>query len=157
MVNEERMIKVAAQLFPDKADIQRAFKDIPLSARTIAQRADMLSSNMMYQINLIKWKLILFKKQLQNGDPTHFSSFFQTDENAQFCKEEIKVYEEMERRFSEFNDLDFSEKLFRNPFDTDTSDFSLKEGDVRAKLQTELLTSMRHGSTEQSPQKGSQW
>ena len=41
MVNEERVIKVAAQLFPDKADIQRAFKDIPLSARTVARRADM--------------------------------------------------------------------------------------------------------------------
>ena len=49
------------------------------------------------------------------------------------------VYEEMERQFSEFNDLGFSEKLFRNPFDTDTSDFSLKEDDVRAILQMELL------------------
>ena len=39
------MIQVAAQLFSDKEDIQRAFKDIPLSARTVARRADMLSSN----------------------------------------------------------------------------------------------------------------
>ena len=45
----------------------------------------------------------------------------------------------MERRFSKFNDLGFSEKLLRNPFDTDTSDFRLKEDDVRAKLQMELL------------------
>ena len=37
------------------------------------------------------------------------------------------------------NDLGFSEKLFRNPFDTDTSDFRLKEVDVRAILQMELL------------------
>ena len=45
----------------------------------------------------------------------------------------------MERRFSEFTDLGFSEKLLRNPFDIDTSDFRLKEDDVRAKLQMELL------------------
>ena len=32
---KECMIKVAAQLFPDKADIQRAFKDIPLSASSL--------------------------------------------------------------------------------------------------------------------------
>ena len=38
---KERMIKVAAQLFPDKADIQKAFKDIPLSAMAVARRADM--------------------------------------------------------------------------------------------------------------------
>ena len=64
-----------------------------------------------------------------------------------FVKEEIKafaqnlhhVYEEMERRFSEFTDLGFSEKLLCNPFDSDTSDFRLKEDDVRAKLQMELL------------------
>ena len=102
---------------------------------------------MMYQISLMKRKLILFKEQLRNGDPTYFPSLRVTDENAQFCKEEIKayaqnlyhVYEEMERRFSEFNDLGFSEKLLRNPFDTDTSNFRLKEDDVRAKLQMELL------------------
>ena len=40
----------------------------------------------------------------------------------------------MERRFSEFNDLGFSEKLLRNPFDTDTSDSRLTKDDVRAKL-----------------------
>ena len=49
------------------------------------------------------------------------------------------VYEEMERRFSEFTDLSFSEKLLRNPFDIDTSDFRLKEDNVKAKLQMELL------------------
>ena len=84
---------------------------------------------------------------MRNGDLNHFPSLRVTDENAQFCKEEMKacaqnlnhVYEEMERRFSEFNDLGFSEKLLRNPFDTDTSDFRLKEDDVRAKLQMELL------------------
>ena len=66
---------------------------------------------------------------------------------TQFCKDEMKayaqnlyhVYEEMERRFSKFNELGFSEKLLSNPFDTDTSDFRLKEDDVRAKLQMELL------------------
>ena len=54
---KERMIKVAAQLFPDKADIQRAFKDIPLSARTVARRADMLSSNIDDQLDDDKRKL----------------------------------------------------------------------------------------------------
>ena len=103
----------------------------------------------MYHINLMKRKLILLKEQLQNGDPIHFSSLRVTDENAQFCKEEIKayaqnlyqvpVYEETERQFFEFNDLGFSEKLLLNPFDTDTSDFRLKEDDVRAKLRMELL------------------
>ena len=48
---KECMIKVAAQLFPDKADIQRAFKDIPLSARAVARRADMLSSNIEDQLD----------------------------------------------------------------------------------------------------------
>ena len=48
---KECMIKVAAQLFPDKPDIQRAFKDIPLSARTVARRADMLSSNIKDQLD----------------------------------------------------------------------------------------------------------
>ena len=48
---KECMIKVAAQLFTDKADIQRAFKDIPLSARTLAWRADMLSSNIEDQLD----------------------------------------------------------------------------------------------------------
>ena len=50
-VIKECMIKVAAQLFPDKPDIQRAFKDIPLSARTVAWRADMLSSNIKDQLD----------------------------------------------------------------------------------------------------------
>ena len=45
------MIKVVAQLFPDKADIQRAFKDIPLSARIVARRDDMLSSNIEDQLD----------------------------------------------------------------------------------------------------------
>ena len=97
---------------------------------------------MMYQINLMKRKLILFKEQLQNGDPNHFPSLRVTDENAQFFKEEMKAYaqnlyhvnEEMERQFSEFIDLGFSEKLLRNPFDTHTSDFKRKEDDVRTKL-----------------------
>ena len=101
----------------------------------------------MYQINLLKRKLIFFKERLQNGDPTHFPSLRVTDENAQFCKEEMKayaqnlyhVYKEMESRFSEFNELGFSEKFLGNIFDTDTSDFRLKEDDVRAKLQMELL------------------
>ena len=78
----------------------------------ILQGKDLLLCNMMYQINLIKRKLILFKEQLQNGDPTHFSSLHVTDENTQFCKKEIKAYaqnlyheyEEIERRFSEFNE-----------------------------------------------------
>ena len=48
---KECMIKVAARLFPDKPDIQRAFKDIPLSARTVARRADMLSSNIKDQLD----------------------------------------------------------------------------------------------------------
>ena len=48
---KERMIKVAAQLFPDKVDIQRAFKDISFSARTVARRADMLSSNIEDQLD----------------------------------------------------------------------------------------------------------
>ena len=84
---------------------------------------------------------------MQNGNSTHFPSLCVTDENAQFCKEEIKAfaqnlhhdYEEMERQFSEVTDLGFSEKLLRNPFDIDTSDFRLKKDDIRAKLQTELL------------------
>ena len=48
---KECRIKVAAQLFPDKADIQRAFKDIPLSAKTVARRANMLSGNVEDQLN----------------------------------------------------------------------------------------------------------
>ena len=48
---KECIIKVAAQLFPDKADIQRAFKDISLSARTVARLADMLSSNIEDQLD----------------------------------------------------------------------------------------------------------
>ena len=39
------MNKTATQLFPDKLDIQTAFKDIKLFARTVAQRVDMLSGN----------------------------------------------------------------------------------------------------------------
>ena len=77
---------------------------------------------MMYQINLMKRKLILFKEHLQNGDPTHFPSLCVIDENAQFCKEKMKafaqnlhhIYEKMENRFSEFTDLRVSKKLLRN-------------------------------------------
>ena len=62
---------------------------------------------MMYQINLTKRKLIIFKEQLKNGDLTHFPSLRVTDENVKFCKEKTKVmaqdlhhfYEEMENRF----------------------------------------------------------
>ena len=113
----------------------------------ILQGKGLLLCDMVYQINLLKRKLILFKERLQNGDPTHFPSLCVTDENAQFCKKEMKayaqnlyhVYEKMERRFSEFIDLGFSEKLLRNPFDTDTRDLRLKEDDVKVKLQMELL------------------
>ena len=38
-------------MFPEKADIQRAFKDIPFSARTVARRIDMLSSNIVDQLD----------------------------------------------------------------------------------------------------------
>ena len=90
---------------------------------------------MMYQTNLIKIKLILFKEQWQNGDPTHFPSLRVTDENAKFCEEEIKafaqnlhhVYEKMKIRFSEFNDQRVSEKILRNSFDIDTNDFRQKK------------------------------
>ena len=124
-------------------DITSKFNELNL----ILRGKDLFLCDMMYQINLMKRKLILFKGQLQNGDPTHFPSLRVADENAQFCKVEMKayaqnlyhVYEEMERQFSEFNDLCFSEKFLRNPFDTDTSDFRQKEDDVRAKLQMELL------------------
>ena len=34
-----------------KPDIQRAFKDIPISARTVARRADILSSNIKDQLH----------------------------------------------------------------------------------------------------------
>ena len=71
----------------------------------ILQGKGLLLCNMVYQINLLKRKLILFKERLQNGNPTHFPSLRVTDEKAQFCKEEMKayaqnlyhVYEEMER------------------------------------------------------------
>ena len=63
-----------------------------------------LLCDMMYQINLIKKKLILVKEQLPNGDPNHLPSLRVSDENAKFCKEKMKafaqnfhhVYEEME-------------------------------------------------------------
>ena len=48
---KERKIKVAAQLFPHKADIQRAFKDIPLSAMAVARRADMQTSSIEHQLD----------------------------------------------------------------------------------------------------------
>ena len=66
-----------------------------------------LLCGMMHQINLMKRKLILFKEQLQNGDPTHFPSLGVNDENPKFCKEEMQafaqnlhyIYEEMENQF----------------------------------------------------------
>ena len=54
---KECMIKVAAQMFPDKPDIQRAFEDIPLSARTVVRRADMLSSNIKDQYQYLLFLL----------------------------------------------------------------------------------------------------
>ena len=68
------------------------------------QGKGLLLCDMMNQINLMKRKLISFKEQLQNGNPTHFPSLRVTDENAKFCKEEVKAfaqnlhhaYEEME-------------------------------------------------------------
>ena len=142
-------------------DIKSKFNKLNL----ILQGKGLLLWDMMYQINSMKTKLILFKEQLQNGDPTHFRSLGVTDENAQFCKEEMKayaqnlyhVYEEMERRFSKFNDLGFCEKLLCNPFDTDTSDFRLKEDDVRAKLQMELLQPQCDMDHRAKPHKGCQW
>ena len=124
-------------------DIMSKFNELNM----ILQGKGLLLCGIMYQINLMKRKLILFKEQLQNDDLNHSPSLRVIVENARFCKEEMKtyaqnlyrVYEEMERRFSEFNNLDFSEKLLRNPFDTDTSDFRLEEDEVRAKFQMELL------------------
>ena len=94
---------------------------------------------MMYQIDQVKRKLILFKEQLQKGMPTHFLSLRVTKEKTKFCKEEIKafahtlhhVYEEIENRFSEFTNLSVSEKLLRNSFDIDTNDFRHKEDTVK--------------------------
>ena len=40
------MIKTGANWFLDKPDIQRAFKDIQLSARTVAQRVDIYIYNL---------------------------------------------------------------------------------------------------------------
>ena len=97
-------------------DIMSKFNELNL----ILQGKGLLLCDMMYQINIMKRKLILFKEQLQNDDPTLFPSLLVTDENAQFCKEKMKafaqnlhhVYEEMERQFSEFTDLAFSENSF---------------------------------------------
>ena len=96
---------------------------------------------MVYQINLMKRKLILFKEQLQNGDPTHFPSLLVIDKKAKFCKETKafaqnlhRVYKKMENRFSEFTDLSVSEKVLRNPFAIDTNDSRQKEYKARAKF-----------------------
>ena len=86
----------------------------------------------MNQTDFLKRKLILFKEQFQNGDLTHFPRLRVTNENAKFCKEEMKafaqnlhhVYEKMENRFT---DLSVSEKLLRILFDIDTNDFRQKE------------------------------
>ena len=83
---------------------------------------------MIHQINLISESL-LFKENLQNGNVTHFLSLHITDENIQFCKEEMKlfaqnvqhVHEERETRFSEFADLSSSIKLLCSPFDISVS------------------------------------
>ena len=56
-------------------DITSKFNELNL----ILQGKGLLLCDMMYQINLMEWKLILFKKQLQNGDPTHFPSLRVTD------------------------------------------------------------------------------
>ena len=40
----------------------------------------------------MKSKLLLFKENLQNGDGTHFPSLHITNENIQFCKEEMKLF-----------------------------------------------------------------
>ena len=45
------MIKIAAQLFSDKPDVQRVFKHIQLSTRTVARRGDMLSGNIQEQLD----------------------------------------------------------------------------------------------------------
>ena len=142
-------------------DIMSKFNELNL----ILQGKGLLLCGIMYQINLMKRKLILFKEQLKNDDPNHSPSLRVTDENAQFCKEEMKtyaqnlyrVYEDMERRFSEFNNLDFSEKLLRNPFDTDTSDFRLKEDEVRAKFKWNYCNFNATWITEQSLPKECQW
>ena len=97
-------------------DITSKFNELNL----ILQGKGLLLCDMMYQINLMKRKLILFKEQLQNGDPTHFPSLRVTDENAQFCKEEMKafpqnlyhVYEEMEVNFLNLMNLVFLKNSF---------------------------------------------
>ena len=45
------MIKTAAQLFPDKPDMQKTFKHVQLSAKTVARRVDMLSGNIQEQLD----------------------------------------------------------------------------------------------------------
>ena len=42
----------------------------------------LLLCDMVHQINQMKRKLLLFKEQLQNGDPTRFPSLRVNDENA---------------------------------------------------------------------------
>ena len=48
---EDCIFKTAAKLFPDKPDIQRAFRHIQLSARTVARRVDMLSGSIQEQLD----------------------------------------------------------------------------------------------------------
>ena len=99
---------------------------------------------------------------MQNADNTHFSSLRVTDENAKFCKEEMKafahnlhhVYEEMENRFSEFTYLSVSEKLLRNLFDIDTTDFRQKEDKVKAKFQLKSLQLQRDTDLQNKAPKG---
>ena len=95
----------------------------------------------------MKSKLLLFKKNLQNGKVTHFPSLRITDENIQFCKEKMKlfaqnvqhVHEEMEMRFFEFADLSSSIKLLCSPFDISVSNCHQEDNETRAKFQIELL------------------
>ena len=63
---KDRMIKTAAQLSSDKPDIQRAFKDIQLSARTIAPLVDMPSGSIQEQLNQVIAKSQLVSLEL-NG------------------------------------------------------------------------------------------
>ena len=57
-----------------------------------------------------------------------------------FAQKLHHVYEKMENwKKKEFTYLSVSEKLLRDPFDTDTNDFRQKENKVVIKFQLELL------------------
>ena len=72
------MIKTGANWFPDKPDIQRAFKDIQLSARTVAQRVDIyiyiyisLLAKILQPVSPLRLLRYFCKKKTKNEPKTN--------------------------------------------------------------------------------------